>query len=107
MTNKKTITAGEVAEHLKNADAENIAAAYLALGITSSEDAEEIAKEIEEVFLGKFESDEEFAQEHYFQTMNSSKETQSWPYDCIDWKKAARDLMMDYNEQDGYYFMNV
>ena len=32
---------------------------------------------------------------------------QPWPQYCIDWEYAARDLMMDYSEQDGYYFRNL
>lgn len=30
-----------------------------------------------------------------------------WPLYCIDWEWAARELMMDYAEQDGYYFRNL
>ena len=27
-----------------------------------------------------------------------------WPAYCIDWEWAARELMMDYMIEDGYYF---
>jgi hypothetical protein len=58
---------------------------------------------IEEAYNGKFNDDEDFAEE----TANSlgyiNKDTH-WPYTCIDWKQAARELMYDYNEADGYYF---
>jgi hypothetical protein len=28
----------------------------------------------------------------------------SWPYTCIDWEFAARELMYDYISEDGHYF---
>ena len=107
---KNEITAEQVAEYLDyGTEEEGIAAAYLALKITSSESAEEIAKEITDSYNGKFSSDEEFAMDMAEET-GARPETGSgtgWPLYCIDWEYAARDLMMDYSEQDGFYFRNV
>ena len=30
----------------------------------------------------------------------------SWPYNCIDWQHAARELMYDYMTHDDFYFHN-
>ena len=109
-TTKKEITAKQVAGHLTypEAEAEAIAAAYLALGITAREDPQDIANEIEEAYEGKYANDEEFAQEQADAiTSLDTKEMQSWPHYCIDWEQAARELMMDYSEQDGHYFRNL
>ena len=105
---KKKPTAAEVAEHMEVNDAEEIARAYLALGITSSEDAADIATEIEEAYAGHFVSDEEFAKEQADATTSlNTKEMQAWPHYCIDWEWAAREIMMDYSKESGYYFRNV
>ena len=44
---------------------------------------------------------EELAEEMGFITSNAK-----WPYTCIDWERAARDLMYDYFQVDGHYFHN-
>lgn len=104
----KEITGAQVAEFLDYKDAEAIADAYLELGITASEDAEEIAEEIEETYAGEWESDEAFAQEQA-ESMGELPNAGSlhWPLYCIDWEYAARELMYEYSEQDGHYFRNV
>lgn len=58
---------------------------------------------IEEAYQGKFGSDEDFAQDMAEQLGEIPKDAH-WPLYCIDWEHAARELMMDYNEHDGYYF---
>lgn len=60
----------------------------------------------EESYSGQFTSDEEFARQMAEDTSEMPKDSQ-WPMYCIDWEYAARELMMDYMEQDGYYFRNV
>ena len=102
---KPEITAEEVAEHLTHKDAEAIAGAYLSLGITASDDAEEIAGEIDEAYAGSFRSDADFAEDMAEQLGDIPRDFPSWIY--IDWERSARDLMMDYSEQDGHYFRNV
>lgn len=106
--NKTKVTPEEIAEHLDmGEDSAAIANAYLQLGITTSETAEDIASEIEEAYQGKFISDEDFAQEISDQLDYVDIKNQPWPQYCIDWEYAARELMMDYSEQDGYYFRNI
>ena len=101
-------TATEVAEHMTINDAEAIAEAYLELGITASDDVADIAAEIEEAYAGHFVSDEEFAKEQADATTSlNTKEMQAWPHYCIDWEWAAREIMMDYSEEGGYYFRNI
>ncbi len=49
---------------------------------------------------------EEYAQEVH-EDLHGRDSGQEWPYTCIDWKQAARDLMQDYTpveyEGDTYY----
>lgn len=61
---------------------------------------------VEEAYVGEFCNDEKFA-EHIAQESGALLENPSWPNDCIDWEKAARELMMDYSEQDGHYFRSM
>ena len=39
---------------------------------------------------------EEYAQEYWEDTKDHDTDTVSWPYTCIDWEQAARELQMDY-----------
>lgn len=59
----------------------------------------------DEAYSGNFESDEDFAEDMAEQLgyMNESKE---WPFNCIDWTFAAKELMYDYSEDNGHYFRN-
>ena len=63
-------------------------------------------KDFEEVYQGEYDSDEIFAEELAGE-LGSMDDYVSWPNNCIDWEMAAKDLMMDYVEQDGFYFRNV
>lgn len=56
----------------------------------------------EEAFIGEFDSDEDFAYE--IAEQSGYEVNNNWPYNCIDWERAARDLMYDYTEFNGYYF---
>lgn len=78
--------------------------AYLKLGIGDDD-----LSDFEEAYQGQYKSDIDFAQE---QADNiganvGRNEPMQWPMYCIDWEYAARELMMDYSEQDGYYFRNL
>ena len=75
---------------------EDIIKAALELGI--DEDT------IEEAYQGQHDSDKAFAQDMADQL---GETPDSWPCGCIDWEWAARELMMDYSEQDGYYFRQM
>lgn len=60
----------------------------------------------EEAYQGDFDSDEDFAQDFAEQCGYMNKQV-SWPYSCIDWEHAARELMYDYFESNGKYFRNL
>lgn len=59
-----------------------------------------------EAYSGRFDSDEAFAEDMADQ-LGLINESATWPYTCIDWEHAARELMYDYFEQDGYYFRHI
>ena len=75
---------------------------YISLGIGDDD-----LSDFEEAYQGQYKSDIDFAQEQAEQTGDIDFKNQPWPQYCIDWEYAARDLMMDYSEQDGYYFRNL
>jgi antirestriction protein len=58
---------------------------------------------IDEAYSGSFGSDEDFA-EDMAEQLGCIDKNLSWPYTCIDWGRASRDLMMDYSEHNGHYF---
>lgn len=60
----------------------------------------------EEAYQGHFDSDEEFAKNMAEQTGAMPSDSE-WPNYCIDWEFAARELMYDYNEENGYYFRSL
>lgn len=60
----------------------------------------------EESYSGKFDDDEDFAREQA-ESLGAIDREAHWPMNCIDWEQAARELMMDYYEQDGYYFTAI
>jgi len=64
------------------------------------------ADQVEEAYVGKYSTDENFAQE-LAEEIGALSDNEKWPYTCIDWKLAARELMYDYFEVDGYYFRNL
>lgn len=57
----------------------------------------------EENYQGQFKDDESFA-ENMADQMGLIGGL-NWPHTCIDLERASRELMMDYNEQDGHYFI--
>lgn len=61
--------------------------------------------DIEESYAGEFSSDEDFARDMADQFGEAPAD--QWPHYCIDWEYAARELMMDYSEEDGYYFRDL
>lgn len=58
---------------------------------------------IDEAYAGSFSSDEEFAQDMAEQ-LGLINLNASWPYTCIDWEDAAKEIMYDYSEHNGHYF---
>jgi len=58
---------------------------------------------VEELYQGEYNSDSDFAYDMAEQLGYLDKDV-SWPYTCIDWDYAARELMYDYGESSGHYF---
>lgn len=63
-------------------------------------------EDISEAYQGHFKDDEDFAMETA-EGIGAIDKNASWPNNCIDWERAARDLMMDYSEHEGHYFRNL
>lgn len=64
------------------------------------------ADKISDEYAGEYDSDEEFAQDMAEQ-LDLIKSDLAWPYTCIDWEYAARELMWDYHTHNNYYFRNT
>lgn len=72
--------------------------------IETADDLEDAISDAEEHYRGKFDSDEEFAEQEMEEMF--PQDLPSWIRNNIDWEGVARDLMYDYSEQDGYYFFD-
>lgn len=59
--------------------------------------------DIEEAFQGAYKDRGDFAQE-MAESLGSINKELTWPYTCIDWDYAGKELMYDYCEDNGYYF---
>lgn len=75
----------------------------LALYVDAGYDAEDF----EDAYQGEFNSDEDFAQNMAEECGYMDKAPPSWPFNCIDWEWAARELMHDYFEVSGHYFRYI
>ncbi len=65
------------------------------------------ADDVEEAYQGQFHSDEEFAQT-LADDLGLIQNDLSWPYNCISWPDAARELLSsDYCTENGHYFRNM
>lgn len=60
----------------------------------------------QEAYQGAYNSHEDFARETA-ESLGEIDRNAHWPNNCIDWEEAARQLMQDYTEQDGFYFCIV
>jgi len=56
-------------------------------------------------YQGEYKDDEDFAY-HMADDLGYLQGDISWPYTCIDWQHAARELMYDYASYNGFYFRN-
>ena len=59
-----------------------------------------------DAYEGRFDSDKDFAQD-WARGLGAVKEDDEWPHTCIDWERAARELMYDHFEQNHYYFRSM
>lgn len=71
-----------------------------------NETGDEELKDLEEAFSGEFDDDKDFAMDMADQ-LGSVPNNVQWPLTCIDWEFAARELMTDYFEIEGYYFRSL
>ena len=62
--------------------------------------------DIDEAYSGEFDSDEDFA-ENMAEDLGYINKGIQWPYTCIDWEHAARELMYDYSSSNNHYFRNL
>ena len=62
--------------------------------------------DVDEAYQGQYKDDDDFAYNTADQ-LGYLDERKSWPYNCIDWEQAARELMYDYSEANGHYFRNL
>ena len=92
-------------QHLQGLDTlEEVMEMDMDLGVINAGIACDISLDnIEEAYQGEYRDDEEFAEEMAEQ-MGLITEKAQWPHYCIDWEWAAREVMTDYCEEDGYYF---
>ena len=79
--------------------------AFADLGNYKLKDTDEFFDALEESYSGQYNSDEDFAEDMHEQTGEEVKN--SWPHNCIDWTRAARELMYDYYESNGHYFRAI
>ena len=95
-------TAWEYIEAMGNKDKVNEALWWAAEGLDIPADR------VDEAYAGTARSDEEFAENLANELgLIPADDAMSWPMGHIDWEGAARDLMMDYAENDGFYFRNM
>ena len=57
---------------------------------------------ISDAYYGQYNNDADFAYD-YAESAGLIPE-HVWPLNCIDWHQAARELMYDFTENNGYYF---
>jgi len=60
---------------------------------------------IEDVYQGEYKDNEDFAYE-MAESCGLIDDNAKWPYCCIDWSHAARELMYDFVDSNGHYFSN-
>ena len=62
--------------------------------------------DIDEAYQGEYESDEDFARS-IAEELGLINKNAKWPYTCIDWGFAAKELMYDYSESNRHYFRDM
>jgi len=84
---------------------EFLIAAYL--NCFNAEDSiQETVDKANEAYVGSFDSDIAFARD-MAEAFGRVQHNAEWPFTCIDWEQAAKELMQDYVEDNHYYFRNV
>jgi len=75
------------------------------ISICGKKHLDDALENFHEAYIAHYDSPDLFAQDEA-EAMGIQKNT-DWPLYCIDWEFAARELMMDYSEENGYYFRNI
>lgn len=68
-------------------------------------DIKQAFEKYEDSYQGEFKSDEDFAEN--MAENCGFEQPNAWPYNCIDWERAARELMYDYYSDNGHYFSAI
>jgi hypothetical protein len=71
----------------------------------SAKDCDIDFKNVDEAYSGEFDSDADFAQ-NMAEELGYMDDAKTWPFTCIDWDQASRDLMYDYSTANNHYFRN-
>ena len=80
--------------------------AYASLGVYGLDNIDQFFQSLEESYYGEYSNDREFT-EDYCGMNGLTKDYEAYPYNCIDWDKAAEELMFSYDEADGHYFRQI
>ena len=83
-------------ELIENGFSEEAIDAYLELGI----EADDGLEDFEEAYQGDWKSDEDFV-EDLLSDIGVLPDLPSYVH--INWERTARDVMMDYSEENGYF----
>lgn len=101
---------GDVPEWLQDIEtltelSENFDSSYDLEIYEAAKDCDIQFSDVNEAYSGEFDSNEDFA-ENMANELGYMNDAKGWPFNCIAWEQAARDLMQDYSESNGHYFRN-
>lgn len=94
--------AAEVAKLIDSIEAEgvDVAAAAAWLSYTGKNASEWGLDEFQDSFCGEYESFQSYAEELAEELYGKELSDARWPFSCIDWEKAARELSYDYHTEE-------
>lgn len=79
--------------------------AFLESGLFDHEDYTKLEETFEDLYHGYHDNDQNFAK-YIANKIGYFDQKHEWPADCVDWSRAASDLMIDYVEIDNHYFQS-
>lgn len=77
-------------------EAEDLLEAAIECGVDIS-----IPRCILDTYLGYYKSDEDYARSY---AEENSIDTTTWPYNCIDWREAADEILQGVSQHNHHYF---
>lgn len=94
--------AAAAAEFIADLERENIetAAAIAWLSFTGRKIQDWDTSEFEDSYCGEYESFQAYAEELAEELYGKELSDARWPFSCIDWEKAARELSYDYHTEE-------